>query len=127
MGSVVAHTEAFHITAAPGRHSVPVMGLRFESVQGGAVIAYSADGEPCDGVRWLAKDADLLVHEATGAFPFHSTAEVAATLARAAGAKRLVLVHLAPLANDLEVQRRAASAVFGQDVSLGNDLDRFTV
>jgi len=127
MGAVVAHTEEFHITAAPGRHSVPVMGVRFEALQGGAVIVFSADGEPSDGVRLLARGADVLVHEATGSFPFHSTAEAAATLAREAGAKRLVLVHLAPSANDLEAQRQAASVNFGGDVRLGEDLDRITV
>jgi ribonuclease Z len=126
-GALVVRTHEYDVTAAPGRHSVPVMGVRFEAVQGGAVIAYSADGEPSDGVRLLAKNADLLVHEATGTFAGHSTAEGAATLAREAGAKRLVLVHLAPLANDLEAQRQAATRAFGHEVSLGQDLDRITV
>ncbi|MEP7359811.1 MAG: MBL fold metallo-hydrolase [Anaerolineales bacterium] len=127
MGAPVAQTDEFVITAAPGHHSVPVMGVRFEGARGGAVMAYSADGEPSEGVRRLAENADLLVHEATGEFRFHSTAEAAAKLAREAGAKRLVLVHLAPLANDLEAQRRAASGIFGGEVRMGEDLDRITV
>jgi ribonuclease Z len=126
VGASVARTEEFEITAAPGRHSVPVMGLRFEAKQGGAVAAYSADGEPSAGVRWLARDADLLVHEATGNYPGHSTAEAAGALAREAGAKRLVLVHLAPLANNLEAQRQAAMRAFGGEVTLGQDLDRIS-
>jgi ribonuclease Z len=120
----VARTDEFNITAAPGSHSVPVMGVRFEAVQGGAIIAYSADGKPSDGVRLLANNADLLVHEATGAFPEHSTAEAAGALAREADAKRLVLVHLATGASDMEINRQAAIRAFGGDVSLGQDLDR---
>jgi ribonuclease Z len=115
----------FEITAAPGEHgSTPVLGLRARDLQGG-VMAYSADGQSSPGVRALAQQADILVHEATGKYPGHSTAEDAAQLAKAAGARKLVLVHLAPLANDLEVQRRAAQKIFGDEVYLGNDLDRY--
>ena len=121
----VAETPEFEITAAPGSHSVPVIGLRIRDKQGGGTMAYSADGEPSAGVRGLARGVDLLVHEATGAYPGHSTAEGAAQLARAAGARRLVLVHLAPLANDLEAQRRAATEIFGGEVAIGEDLARY--
>lgn len=124
--ALVADTAEFEITAAPGSHSVPVMGLRFRAKQGGGTVAYSADGEPSAGVRGLAQGVTLLVHEATGAHPGHSTAEGAAQLARAAGARRLVLVHLAPLANDLEAQRQAAAEVFGGEVAIGEDLDRYS-
>ncbi len=120
----VAVGADFEITAAPGQHGrVPVMGLRARDLRRGGVMAYSADGEPSPGIRALAQDVEILVHEATGNFPAHSTAEGAAELARAAGAKKLVLVHLAPLVNDLEAQRRAAQNIFGEDVYLGNDLD----
>ena len=124
-GVLVARTDEFEITAAPGVHSVPVMGLRFEDLQGGGVCAYSADGGPSDGVRSLARGVDLLVHEATGAYPEHSTAEAAGLLAREAGSRRLVLVHLSPLVNDLEAQRKEAAEAFGGEVSVGQDLDRY--
>lgn len=121
----IAIGSDFELTAAPGVHSVPVVGIRARSVQSGTVLAYSADGEPSEGIRALARDSDLLVHEATGDFPGHSTAEGAAQLAREAGAKRLVLVHLAPNTNDLNAQQEAAAAIFGPDVSVGQDLDRY--
>jgi ribonuclease Z len=122
----VAGTADFEVSAAPGAHSVPVIGLRIRDLQGGGIMAYSADGEPSAGVRGLAQDVDLLVHEATGAHSGHSTAEGAARLAREARARRLVLVHLAPLENDLEAQRKAAAEVFGGEVTIGHDLDRYT-
>jgi ribonuclease Z len=118
----VTRTPEFDITAAPGKHSVPVMGLRVRAQQGGGVLAYSADGEPSPGVRTLAQDVDLLIHEATGDFPGHSTAEAAAQLARDAGARRLVLVHLAPQQGDLPARLAAARTIFGGEVHLGQDL-----
>lgn len=125
-GAPVVRTAEFDITAAPGVHSVPVIGLRVLAVPDGGTLAYSADGEPSDGVRYVAQGVDLLVHEATGDFPSHSSAQAAAQLAREAGARRLVLVHLAPQIGDLAAHLTAARAIFGRDVRLGEDLARYT-
>jgi ribonuclease Z len=67
----------------------------------GRVLALCGDTRPCDAAVELARDADLLVHEATfgaqraamAAQRFHSTAVEAAEVARRAGARRLVLTH----------------------------------
>jgi ribonuclease Z len=126
IGASIATGADFGLTAAPGKHSVPVMGVRARDVHGGGILVYGADGEPSPGIRALAQDADLLVHEATGAYPSHSTAEGAAEVASAAGVKRLVLVHLSPAVNDLEAQRLAASKISGGEVFVGRDLDRYT-
>lgn len=124
MRAQVAVGADFEITAAPGEHGgAPVIGIRAQDLKGGGVVAYGADGRPSPGVRALAQGADILVHEATGDYPNHSTAEGAAELAKAAGAKKLVLVHLAPLENDLEAQKQSAQTIFGGDVYLGRDLD----
>jgi ribonuclease Z len=124
-GAPVVRTAEFEIMATPGRHSVPVIGLRVRTFRGGGLLAYSADGEPSEGVQDLARGVDLLVHEATGNFPGHSTAEGAARLAREAGARRLVLVHLAPQLGDLPARLAAAQTIFGPEVYLGEDLARF--
>jgi ribonuclease Z len=120
--ALLVNTPEFELTAAPGRHSVPVIGLRARALQGGGLLAYSADGEPSPGVRSLAQGVDLLIHEATGDFPGHSSAEGAAQLAREAGARRLVLVHLAPQLGDLTARLTSARALFGGEVHLGEDL-----
>jgi ribonuclease Z len=125
VGAPIATGADFELTAAPGVHHVPVIGVRARDVHGGGVVVFSADGEPSPGIRALAQDADWLVHEATGALPGHSTAEAAAELARAAGARRLILVHLAAGLADLDEKRRAAEQIFGSEVLLGRDLDRY--
>lgn len=70
----------------------------------GRRVVISGDTRPCDGLRQTAREADLLVHEATFSHEDlaraketgHSTAREAAELALAAGAKRLLLTHISP-------------------------------
>ena len=75
----------------------------------GKRIAYVVDTRPCEGALALAKDADLLISEATfmsgleekGDAYFHMTAEQAASLASQAGAKRLMLTHFSQRYKDV--------------------------
>ena len=124
-GVEVAVGTDFRLTAAPGVHSVPVIAIRAEDLTSGGSLVYGADGEASPGVLALARGCDLLVLEATGHHPGHSTAAASAALAAEARARRLVLVHLAPSENDLETQRREAKALFSGPVHLDADLDRF--
>jgi len=69
--------------------------------QPGKKIVYSGDSAPCATLTRAAKGADLLIHESTfgsdkepeAKETSHSTAEDAATCAKKAGAKRLILTH----------------------------------
>jgi ribonuclease Z len=124
-GVTVAQTDDFEIYAAPGQHTVPVIGLRVRDRRGGGTLAYSADGEPSRPIRDLAQNVDLLVHEANGPGEHHSSAEQAAEVARAADARRLLLVHLRPQEVDLPAALAAAQAIFHGEVVLGDDLQRF--
>ncbi|PDO11609.1 MAG: ribonuclease Z [Candidatus Reconcilbacillus cellulovorans] len=68
----------------------------------GRIVAILGDTRPCRAAVELARNADVVVHEATfddslsgqARQFFHSTAGQAAELARRAGAKRLVLTHI---------------------------------
>lgn len=68
----------------------------------GRRIVLTGDTRPCPNTIDIARDADLLIHEATFAEEEaaraletgHSTAREAAEVARAAGARRLVLTHI---------------------------------
>lgn len=118
-GAEVFSNARWRITAAPGIHSVPVIGLRAEDALGEGVLAYSCDTAPSEVITRLARGATLLIHEATGtSLGGHSTAEEAAAIAKEAGAERLVLVHLPAGAHD--AQLATAREVFSR-VELGAD------
>jgi len=86
----------------------------------GIVVAYCLDTAPCPGAVDLARDADLLIHEATftdesidrAAETAHSTARQAAETARAAGARRLLLSHFSARFDDLTPLVEEARKVF---------------
>ena len=122
VGVEVAQIAGLRITAAPVAHSRPTLGFRFETAEGGAA-AYSADTEPCEPVVELARGADLLVHEATGDFPGHTTPAQAGEIGRQAGVKRLVLVHYPPFPEYYDRWLEEARATFKGPVSLGRDGD----
>ena len=116
-GAAVLRDDRWTITAAPGVHSVPTIGVRVEAA-GGGVLAYSCDTERTPAIVELSRGADLLVHEATGSFRGHATNEDAAEVAREAGAGRLLLVHLPPGVHDHQLA--AARAIFPR-VEFGED------
>ena len=85
--------EEFHILAAPVQHFVPTTGLRIEFLKSGKRMAYSCDTEPCPQVLRLAEGADVLIHEASGTLPGHSSAAQAGWAAAQARVRALVLIH----------------------------------
>lgn len=117
-GAWVGGTEAIRLVAAPAAHSVPTLALRIELPAGVAV--YSADTAPCPAVIALARGADVLIHEATGPYAGHTPPEGAGEVARAAGVRRLVLVHVPPGVDEAEWVSRARAA-FNGPVEVGRD------
>lgn len=117
--ALVMDTKHWRITATPGKHSVPVVGLRVESKTTGGVVAYSCDTEPIPEMACLAHQADILVHEANGKGPGHTSIPQAAEIAVQAEAKRLVLVHLS--AGDKSTALEEARAYFPA-TELGEEL-----
>ncbi|MFO7169535.1 MAG: MBL fold metallo-hydrolase [Chloroflexota bacterium] len=97
-GEVPVWTPSFRLRTAPTAHSRPGLALRFEETSSNRSLVYSADTEPCDSVRELARGATVLIHEATVAEPMagHSTPRQAGEVAAAAGVAQLVLVHFSP-------------------------------
>lgn len=97
-GALVWEDEVWHIVGAPGVHAVPCIGLKVTDKATGRTVAYSGDTEPSQAICRLARHVDVLVHEATGTAPGHSSGEDAANIANEAKARRLLLVHLPPFA-----------------------------
>lgn len=115
----VLSNERWRITAAPGTHSVPVVGIRVEDAAGTGACTYSCDTAKSADITALARGADLLIHEGTGTVQGgHTTYVQAAEVARDAGARRLVLVHLPVGVRDEDLAE--ARSVFA-DVTLGED------
>ncbi len=99
------------------RHPVETFGFRIE--EGGQVLAYSADTGPCDALVTLARDADVLLAEASFTdgpdlpADLHLTARQAAEHATAAGAGELVLTHLVAWNDPVSSLEQAATAYGG--------------
>jgi ribonuclease Z len=100
----------------------------------GSIFAFVMDTRPCIGAVALARDADLLVMEATYTSEhqdlanvyFHSTAADAARTASSAGAHRLALTHFSQRYSNPGVHLRDAREVFDNVLAL-EDLDRIEI
>ena len=125
VGALVLEDDDFRITAAPVEHVVPNIGLRVENKRTGGAVAYSSDTSPCDAMVELARDVDILVHEAAEPTPGHSSAAQAGEVARRARARRLVLVHYRPAPHKYDRWIEEAVAAFGGPVELGQDLKTY--
>jgi ribonuclease BN (tRNA processing enzyme) len=83
-------------------------------------LAYSGDTGPGGDLVEIAQGTDLLLCEATGqgeqadyGYPYHLVAAEAGRAAREAGARRLVVTHLAPTLDPVASVREAAAAFGG--------------
>lgn len=120
-------TPEFAVFAAMTQHLLPTVATRIVARRSGRMIVYSSDTEVCDSVIELARDVDILFHEATTINQpkqGHSTAEQAGEQAQRAGVKKLVLVHLPPNGN-VQKLRVAAQKKFKGQVEVGKDFARY--
>lgn len=122
--AVVLECPEFRILSSPVCHLIPNIGLRMESLESGRVIAYSCDTAPCPQVVQLAQGADVLIHEASGAYEGHSTPRQAGEIATQAGAKELILIHYPTGQEEQEEWLRQAQTSFSGTVQLAYDYQR---
>jgi ribonuclease Z len=86
----------------------------------GRKIVYATDTRPSQATVRAAANADLLIHESTYAEKekklakerFHSTAMEGATIAKKAGAKRLVFVHISARYKETEQLLKESRSIF---------------
>ena len=111
----------FAVTTDHVNHPVETFGFRFE--HGGHSLVYSADTGEAPALENLARDADLLLCEASFLdgpdLPpdLHLTGRQAGEHAKRAGVGSLLLTHLVPW-NDRDASMAEASAAFDGPVTL---------
>jgi len=93
-------------------------------------FVYSGDTAPTDSVLELARDADLLIHEATfsetlnqDGGSMHSSAQQAGEIAQEAGVRALALVHRLP--GDPEIWRSEAAEHYNGNIIIPFAGDRY--
>lgn len=107
----------FEVKTEPMAHlGLPALGFRIRS--NGAVLAYTGDTGPTHHVRELARDADVLLSEATwqdrdDLLPFHLSSRQAAIHAHEAGVGSLVLTHIWPTLDHETSKEQAAEEYRG--------------
>jgi ribonuclease BN (tRNA processing enzyme) len=131
LGEAVGVNNA-EITPFGVDHTLGCVGFRVALE--GSTMVFAADTRPCLEVVENARETELLIHEAYGAANEaerahvlgHSAASEAGGVARAAGAKRLVLTHFrASRFTDIKELVDEAAAAFGGPVDVAHDLNTF--
>jgi ribonuclease Z len=117
--------DDFTVYTSPVKHFIPTLGLRAEIKSSGKVLAYSCDSAPTESLIELARDADVLIHEAAGASIGHSSATEAGEIAKQAGAKEMYLIHYPTYDVDFAQLEREATEAFGKPVKITTDLQVF--
>jgi ribonuclease Z len=117
----VLNGSDFKVSASPVRHLIPTIGLRIDFLSSGKSMAYSCDTQPTDEVVRLAEGVDVLLHEATGATPGHSSAAQAGAIARQAEVGRLLLIHYPTRGSSSQRLVEEAGREFQGDVKLAED------
>jgi len=108
-------SEQLQIWASTNCHSIPSIGIRMNFPEGS--VCYSSDTSPCESIVRLAKDVDLLIHEATDEDGHgHSTPEQAGQVAADAGVHSLALIHYDPNAEPELLKKRAEKTFDGEVV-----------
>lgn len=119
--------EDFNLQARPVAHRPESLACRIEDAAG-TVVAYSGDTEPCAGLVAAARQADLFICEASmpdgHKVPGHMTPSLAGQAATQARARRLVLTHLYPPCDDVDIVKQAQGTYKGP-VSAAEDLISF--
>jgi ribonuclease BN (tRNA processing enzyme) len=104
---------SLRLTFQPVPHYTETFAICLESSRGGGRIVYGADSRPAEELIGFAQGASLVLMEATLRDPEphgprgHLTAAEAGEHARAAGAGRLVLVHIS---DELDAERSRSQA-----------------
>ncbi len=115
-------TLNWEINVTKTKHTHESIGYRIKDNQG-KVLVYPGDTEPLSSLAKFAQDADLLVLEC--AFPEqapgHLYPEIVGEIARDSGAKQLIITHLYPVCDKLDILS-PIRAKFSGKITIAEDL-----
>ncbi len=113
------------ITGCPAQHLIPSMALRFANKVSERAVIYSSDTSPSERIARFAHASQVLIHEASGAAPGHSSAGEAGWVARRAGVDKLFIIHYPANSSGLDWLLAEARQQFSGRVELARDLEAF--
>lgn len=105
------------------QHTPESLGYRVES--GGKTVVYSGDTDSCENIVALGENADALILDCS--FPDqmkvvgHLVPQEAATVAKRCNCKRLILSHLYPVCDNIDIAEEAKK-IFKGEVIVASDL-----
>ncbi len=121
--------DDFRVIARPTNHRPESLAYRVEGTDGVSVV-YSGDTDECDSLADLAHCADLFICESALPdelkAPGHLTPSLAGQIAARAQVKRLVLTHLYPQCDNVDIVKQAGSKYKGP-VVVAEDLKSFVL
>ena len=120
--------DDFSAAARPVDHRPESLAYRIQTKEGLSMV-YSGDTDECDALVALAQGTDLLICESAmpdqQKVPGHLTPSLAGAIASRAGAKRLVLTHLYPPCDQVDIVKQAHTTYKGPVIA-AEDLMTFT-
>ena len=121
--------DGFKVATRAVAHIPSSVAYRVRSPQG-RVFVYSGDTDRCASLIELARDADLLLTEASTPdamkAPGHLTPALAGEIATRAGVKRLLLTHFYPPCESIDVKAECRRTYAGE-ILLAEDLLRVSI
>ncbi len=122
------HADDFTMTVRPVQHRPESLACRIETATGRSMV-YSGDTDMCSSLGPLASRTDLLICESAlpdeRKVPGHLTPSLAGEIASSAEAKRLVLTHLYPESDAVDIVKQARNTYKGE-IFVAEDLMSFT-
>jgi len=123
LGQETRYFDGWRVSTMAVRHSQVALGFRVEAA--GRVVAISGDTDYCPAAVELCRNADLAVLECSlpdeQKVEGHLTPSLAARIAQEAGCKRVVLTHLYPPCDEIDVLS-VCRATFAGEAIVAEDL-----
>jgi len=121
--------ENFSVASRPMAHRPESIGYRISDRNGRSMV-YSGDTDVCENLVSLARNVDLLICESAMPdelkVPGHLTPSLAGDMAARAGVKKLVLTHLYPECDRVDLVAQCRRTYKGSLV-IAEDLMRITI